>query len=91
MGCSVLVCLKLLNVQGDNMGSDDVHQQYSMVLEWDPGDRIYVVRVPELPGCRTHGDTREEAVRQGQDAIESWLDVANELERPLPAPRIWKD
>jgi predicted RNase H-like HicB family nuclease len=73
------------------MAGQDIHQQYSMVLQWDPRDEIYVVSVPELPGCHTHGSTREEAVRQGQDAIESWLDVADELDRPLPAPRIWKD
>ena len=66
-----------------------IHPQYSMILGWDPGDHIYVVTVPELPGCHTHGSTREEALKQGQDAIESWLDTAEELDRPLPAIRIW--
>ncbi len=30
---------------------------YSMRLEWDPRDSIYVVTVPELPGCMTRGAT----------------------------------
>jgi predicted RNase H-like HicB family nuclease len=47
-----------------------------MVIEWDAEDDIYVVRVPELPGCVSHGKTYEEAVRQGQDAIESWIEAA---------------
>ncbi len=36
----------------------------------------------------SHGRTYEEAVRQGQDAIESWITVARELGRPVPQPRI---
>jgi predicted RNase H-like HicB family nuclease len=64
----------------------DIH--YSMIIQWHPGDQIYVVTVPELPGCRTHGATYEEAVRQGQDAIASWIMVAQELERPVPPPRV---
>ena len=40
-------------------------KHYSMVIQWDPRDDIYVVTVPELPGCRTHGKTYKKAVRQG--------------------------
>jgi predicted RNase H-like HicB family nuclease len=59
-----------------------------MVIEWDQDDRIFVVTVPELPGCRTHGRTYEEAVRQAQDAIESWIDAAEAEGAPIPAPRV---
>lgn len=62
-------------------------KHYSMVIQWDPRDDIYVVTVPELPGCRTHGKTYEEAVRQGQDAIESWIMVALADNEPIPPPR----
>ncbi|HVG00317.1 MAG TPA: type II toxin-antitoxin system HicB family antitoxin [Chloroflexia bacterium] len=70
------------------MVDQDMHQQYSVVLEWDPIDRIYVVTVPELPGCRTHGNTREEAVKQAQDAIQSWIDDAVASDEPVPQPRM---
>ncbi len=62
-------------------------KHYSMIIEWDPDDRIYVVTVPELPGCMTHGRTYEEAVKQGQDAIESWIMVALEDNDPVPPPK----
>ncbi|MBE3559557.1 MAG: type II toxin-antitoxin system HicB family antitoxin [Ktedonobacteraceae bacterium] len=62
-------------------------KHYSMLIQWSNEDQVYVVTVPELPGCRTHGETYEEAVKQGQDAIESWLMVAQELGRPIPPPR----
>ncbi len=62
------------------------YPHYSMVMEWSDEDQIYVVTVPELPGCKTHGRTYAEAVHQGQDAIESWIDAARADGDPLPAP-----
>ncbi|HET6314165.1 MAG TPA: type II toxin-antitoxin system HicB family antitoxin [Chloroflexia bacterium] len=64
------------------------YARYSMIIEWSNEDEAYIVTVPELPGCVTHGNTYEEAVRQGQDAIEGWIDVAQELGRPVPAPKV---
>ncbi len=66
------------------------YDHYSMLIQWDKDDRIYVVTVPELPGCMTHGKTYEEAVRQGQDAIATWIDGSRDLGLPIPEPRILK-
>jgi predicted RNase H-like HicB family nuclease len=38
----------------------------------------YWAEVPALPGCITEGDTMEEVVSNLQDAIQGWLEVANE-------------
>jgi predicted RNase H-like HicB family nuclease len=70
------------------MASQTTH--YSMNIQWDEDDQIFVVTVPELPGCRTHGATYEEAVQQGQDAIASWIKVARELGRSIPTPQVMK-
>lgn len=59
---------------------------YAMQLEWDPDDRIFVATVPELPGCRTHGRTRAEAVRNGEEAIAAWLGGAKRFGDSIPAP-----
>ena len=61
--------------------------RYSMIIEWEPLGEVYVVTVPELPGCRTHGATYEEAVAQGQDAIETWIDAKTHWGREIPPPR----
>ncbi|WP_341530665.1 type II toxin-antitoxin system HicB family antitoxin [Nostoc sp. UHCC 0302] len=37
----------------------------------------YWAEVPALPGCITEGDTMEEVMTNLKDAIEGWLDVAN--------------
>jgi len=61
---------------------------YALVMAWDPDDRIFVVTVPELPGCRTHGDTYEEAAAKAREAIASWVGAAREYGDPLPEPRV---
>jgi predicted RNase H-like HicB family nuclease len=38
------------------MNAVDQKFRYSMVIEWKPEGSVLVVTVPELPGCRTHGD-----------------------------------
>lgn len=45
----------------------------------------YWAEVPALPGCITEGDTMEEVVSNLQDAIQGWLEVANE---PMNEQRI---
>ncbi len=67
------------------------YDHYSMLIQWDNVDHIYVVTVSELPGCKTHGKTYEEAVRQGRDAIDSWIMVAHKLGRQVPPPSFWMD
>ncbi len=62
---------------------------YTMIIQWSDEDEVYIVTVPELPGCRTHGHTYEEATQQGQDAIESWIMVAKEFNRPVPPPKVF--
>jgi predicted RNase H-like HicB family nuclease len=63
-------------------------KHYSMIIQWSDEDQAYIVTVPELPGCRTHGETYEEAIQQGQDAIEGWIMVAKDLGWPIPPPRV---
>jgi predicted RNase H-like HicB family nuclease len=58
--------------------------RYSMVFEWEPEGGVYVLTVPELPGCRTHGRTHEEAVKHGREVIELWIDSVREDDGFIP-------
>ena len=40
----------------------------------------YWAEVPALPGCITEGDTWEELTNNVQDAIQGWLEVANNVD-----------
>jgi predicted RNase H-like HicB family nuclease len=64
------------------------YEHYSMEIQWSEPDKAFIVTVPELPGCKTHGETYEEAIQQGRDAIESWIDANIAWGRPIPGPRI---
>ena len=66
------------------------YEHYSMNIQWSEEDRVFIVTVPELPGCITHGRTYEEAVRQGQDAIATWIEGSHELGLSIPEPRTLK-
>ena len=63
--------------------------RYSMLIEWSDEDDTYIVTVPELPGCITHGATYADAVRQGEDAIVTWLETARAWGDPIPPPRVF--
>lgn len=47
----------------------------------------FLALVPELPGCRSDGETPHEALSNAYDAIACWIEAARELNRPVPAPR----
>jgi antitoxin HicB len=41
----------------------------------------------ELPGCRSDGDTPQEALDNIYDAILCWIEGAEEMGRAVPQPR----
>ena len=46
----------------------------------------YLISFPDLPGCISDGDTIEEAIKSGMDAMNSWLETAKEFNDPIPGP-----
>jgi antitoxin HicB len=46
----------------------------------------YQVTFPDLPGCISDGDTPEEAIHNGLDAAQSWLETAREFGDLIPQP-----
>lgn len=46
----------------------------------------YLATVPELPGCMSDGATPEEALKNVQDAIASWIESAREWQQDIPKP-----
>ncbi len=51
-----------------------------IVLEQEE-DGAYTVHCPALKGCHSQGETREEALKNIQEAIQLYLEVANEKAR----------
>ena len=59
-----------------------------MNIQWSEEDQVYIVTVPELPGCKTHGDTYEEALKNAQEVIELWIEDAQKHGETLPPPGV---
>ena len=64
--------------------------EYAVVVEplSEENGGGFLATVPDLPGCMSDGDTREEAARNVEDAIASWLEEARSVGRPIPEPRV---
>jgi antitoxin HicB len=61
---------------------------YPIVLEILPPEEGggFLALVPDLPGCMSDGASPEEALVNIQDAIESWIEAANDLGHAIPVP-----
>jgi predicted RNase H-like HicB family nuclease len=46
----------------------------------------YLVTVSDLPGCMSDGETPEEALKNVQEAIASWIEAAKEWKMDIPEP-----
>ncbi len=46
----------------------------------------YLITFPDLPGCISDGETPEEAIKNGLDAVKSWLATAREFKDPISKP-----
>ncbi len=46
----------------------------------------YFIEFPDLPGCMSDGDTIEETIANGRDAIICWLETAKQFRDEIPEP-----
>lgn len=59
--------------------------KYRVIIEEDK-DGWFVAEVPSLPGCVTQGKTREEALKNAQDAIKGYIESLKKHNEPVPPP-----
>jgi antitoxin HicB len=46
----------------------------------------YLIEFPDLPGCMSDGETIDEAIANGADALHSWLATARAFGDSVPPP-----
>ncbi len=46
----------------------------------------YLIEFPDLPGCMSDGETIEETIENGKDAVFCWLETAKEFGDEIPQP-----
>lgn len=57
---------------------------YSVVIDYDPRERVYNVSVPALPGCFAWGKTKAQAIGRAKEVIRTFLDALADLGEPIP-------
>lgn len=57
-----------------------------MIIQWSDEDNCFLVGFPDFIGqqWRTHGDTYQEAVANGEEALESLIIAHQMMGEPLP-------
>ncbi|MEM3485155.1 MAG: type II toxin-antitoxin system HicB family antitoxin [Candidatus Methanomethyliaceae archaeon] len=59
--------------------------KFTVVLERDAESGAYVATVPALPGCATHGKTKEQALERVREAITATVEGLKATGQPVPA------
>ncbi|MDR2570254.1 MAG: type II toxin-antitoxin system HicB family antitoxin [Oscillospiraceae bacterium] len=65
--------------------------EYSILIQYDKNDNIYIARVPELNGCMAHGKTQEDAMREIKIVLELWVEELTENGMEIPKPIFFAD
>ena len=47
----------------------------------------YLIEFPDLPGCISDGETFDEAIANGKDAMSCWIETAKQHGDEVPQPR----
>ena len=61
--------------------------RYELIIFWSANDHLFIVEVPELPGCMAHGRTPAEAVASAEEAITLWISTASADHLAIPEPK----
>ncbi len=61
--------------------------KYEIIIYWSEEDQVFVAEVPELSGCMAHGDSHEAALVNVKEAIQLWIDTAQEFGDSIPEPK----
>ena len=63
--------------------------EYSIFIQYDPRDKIFVASIPELPGCMAHGETKEEALKEIDVAKKLWIETVLAEGEQVPEPKMF--
>lgn len=61
--------------------------KYELIIYWSEENGSYIVEIPELPGCMADGTTYENTVKNVQQIIKEWIEVATKEGKMIPKPK----
>lgn len=61
---------------------------YTMLIQWSEEDQCFIVSLPEWGEfSHTHGDSYEEAVKNGKELLDFLMESAIKLQEKSPIPQ----
>jgi len=64
-----------------------MNRQYAILIQWSNEDQKYIASLPEFgPYAHTHGNSYEEALKNGQEVLELLIEDYQARNKPLPKP-----
>lgn len=64
--------------------------RYEIDIAWSDEDDAFVAIIPDMPYAGGHGETMEDALAMAREAIKSYVEVAEEMGKPIPPPEFWR-
>ena len=61
--------------------------KYEIIIYWSKEDECFIAEVPELPGCKSDGNSYKEALQNAEIIISEWINTAREPGRAIPEPK----
>ena len=61
--------------------------KYEIIIYWNNEDGAFVAEAPELPGYAAQGARQEAALVHINEAIDLWIETAQEFGDPIPEPK----
>jgi|JI10StandDraft_1071094.scaffolds.fasta_scaffold1070311_1 antitoxin HicB len=57
---------------------------YPAIIKFNSKDKVFNVVFPDLPGCLTFGDTKDEAIKNAQEALTGYLESIDSRKINIP-------
>jgi predicted RNase H-like HicB family nuclease len=67
-------------------GTGVVTLPYPAEVFWSEEDGGWIAAAPDLPGCSAFGESRPEALKELELAIEAWIEAAKAAGNAIPQP-----
>ncbi|MBA3725799.1 MAG: type II toxin-antitoxin system HicB family antitoxin [Armatimonadetes bacterium] len=61
--------------------------KHELIMWWSEEDQEFLAEVPELPVCIADGKSREECLRNLDEAAALWVAAAKKHGREVPEPK----
>ena len=63
-----------------------MHYKYEIIIYWSKNDNAYLAEVAELDGCKSNGQTYQEAISNVELIVGDWIETVKLIGRKISKP-----